>query len=244
MAQQPDAPNRAESTKSLDRIAGFFRMPIVHVALVAIGLIGLIFEFKYPGTTFPGSVAAICFVLFFWSFSFVGEFIVLAVLLFLLGLVLLGLEVFIIPGLGFAGVAGAALMFFGLLLVTLQHWPSDPEEWAEVGATFGGLAIALVVGVAGAIALTWSLPSVPLLNRMVLAPPEEEPSTVPTSLSNSGMVALLGAMGVAVTPLRPAGKAQFGEQFLDVIAEGDYVPPGNRVRVVEIEGSRIVVKEI
>ena len=55
---------------------------------------------------------------------------------------------------------------------------------------------------------------------------------------------LLGAIGVAVTPLRPAGKAQFGEQFLDVIAEGDYVSPGGRVRVVEIEGMRIVVKEI
>ena len=51
-------------------------------------------------------------------------------------------------------------------------------------------------------------------------------------------------MGVAVTPLRPSGKAQFGEQFLDVIAEGDYVSPGGRVQVIEIEGSRIVVKEI
>src|SRR5437773_2444784 len=48
----------------LDGVAAFFRKPIVNVALVTIGLIGLIFEFKYPGTTFPGSVAALCFVLF------------------------------------------------------------------------------------------------------------------------------------------------------------------------------------
>jgi membrane-bound serine protease (ClpP class) len=51
-------------------------------------------------------------------------------------------------------------------------------------------------------------------------------------------------MGVAVTPLRPSGKAQFGGQFVDVIAEGDYVSPGGRVQVVEIEGMRIVVKEM
>ena len=57
-------------------------------------------------------------------------------------------------------------------------------------------------------------------------------------------VDLLGAMGVAVTPLRPSGKAQFGGQFLDVIAEGDYVAPGGRVQVIEIEGTRIVVKEV
>ena len=58
--------------KWLDRVAEFFRLPIVNVALIALGMIGLIFEFKFPGTTFPGSVAAICFVLFFWAYSFVG----------------------------------------------------------------------------------------------------------------------------------------------------------------------------
>jgi membrane-bound serine protease (ClpP class) len=51
-------------------------------------------------------------------------------------------------------------------------------------------------------------------------------------------------MGVAVTPLRPSGKAQFGGRFIDVIADGDYVPPGGRIRVVEIEGPRVVVKEV
>lgn len=236
---------RTEQPQWIDRVAGFFRLSIVQVALVTIGLIGLIFEFKYPGTTFPGSVAAICFVLFFWAHSFVGEFTLLAIMLFLLGLVLLAVEVFIVPGLGFAGVAGAALMFIGLLLVTLEHWPSDTDDWANFGATFGSLAIALALGAAGAIALTWSLPSIPFLNWMVLKPPSEEPEH-PTnlSLSNSGFVDLLGAMGVAVTPLRPAGKVQFGEQFVDVIAEGGYVSPGARVRVVEVEGSRIVVKEV
>ena len=76
-------------------------------------------------------MAAICFVLFFWAYSFVGQFTLLAILLFLLGLVLLGIEVFVVPGLGFAGVAGAALMFLGLLLVTLAHWPNDQNDWTD-----------------------------------------------------------------------------------------------------------------
>jgi membrane-bound ClpP family serine protease len=235
----------ATPAKTLDRIAEFFRLPIVNVALVTIGLIGIFFEFKLPGTTFPGSVAAICFVLFFWAYSFVGQFTFLAVLLFLLGLVLLSVEIFVVPGICFAGVAGAGLMFVALLLGTLAHWPHDPNDWADVGATFGTIAIGLALAVAGALTLMWSLPNVPILNRMVLHPPAEPaPSTAPFSLSHSGPVELLGAMGVAVTPLRPSGKAQFGETFIDVIAEGDYVAPGGRVQVVEIEGSRIVVKEI
>lgn len=231
--------------KWLDRVAEFFRLPVVNVALITIGLIGLFFEFKLPGTTFPGSVAAICFVLFFWAYSFVGQFTLLAILLFLLGLVLLGIEVFVVPGLGFAGVAGAGLMFLGLLLVTLAHWPSDQNDWTDLGATFGSIAIGLALALGGTLTLTWSLPNVPLLNRMVLQPPVDvDTGASSLSLSHSGPVELLGAMGVAVTPLRPSGKAQFGEQFLDVIAEGDYVSPGGRVRVVEIEGARIVVKEI
>ena len=56
--------------------------------------------------------------------------------------------------------------------------------------------------------------------------------------------ALLGAIGVAATPLRPSGKAQIGDDFLDVVAEGDYVAPGSRVQVIEIEGNRVVVKEV
>jgi membrane-bound serine protease (ClpP class) len=245
-----DHPNigaqRPAQTQWLDHVAEFFRRPIVNIALITIGVIGLIFEFKLPGTTFPGSVAAICFVLFFWCHAFVGDggITILAILLFLLGLVFLGIEVFLVPGLCFAGVAGVGLMFGGLILVTLDHWPADPNDWANVGSTFGSIAIGLALAAIGAVTVAWSLPNVPFLNRMVLKPPAEEMDAPSLSLSNSGAVALLGAIGVAVTPLRPAGKAQFGEQFLDVLADGGYVAPGGRVRVVEIEGQQVVVKEV
>ncbi len=58
---------RPPTSQWLDEVAEFFRLPVVNVALIAIGLIGIFFEFKLPGTTFPGAVAAICFVLFFWA---------------------------------------------------------------------------------------------------------------------------------------------------------------------------------
>ena len=61
--------------------------------------------------------------------------------------------------------------------------------------------------------------------------------------SASDLSPLLGAIGVAVSPLRPAGKMQFGDEFVDVVAEGGYIAPGTRVQVIEIEGNRVVVKE-
>src|SRR5262249_13379894 len=89
----------------LDAIADFLREPVVAVALVMIGIVCLVLELKIPGVTAPGVISALCFVLFFWSQSKMsGEIIILAILLFLLGLVLIGIEVFLLPGFGFVGV--------------------------------------------------------------------------------------------------------------------------------------------
>jgi membrane-bound serine protease (ClpP class) len=229
----------------LDRIAEFFREPLVNFVLIMLGIIGLILELKMPGTTFPGAIAAICFVLFFWAYSFVGEFTLLAVLLFLLGLILIGVEIFLIPGLGFSGVAGVTLVIISLTLVTLERWPETTQDWAHLGSTVMLLAMSLVAAIVGAFTLTWFLPNIPYFNRLVLKPPtEDEDGQLDLSASGHVPASLLGAIGVAVTTLRPAGKAQFGDEFLDVIAEGDYVNPGSRVQVIELEGNRIVVKEV
>ncbi|MBI1830340.1 MAG: hypothetical protein HYR84_02680 [Planctomycetes bacterium] len=258
-AQQPPAKSRPAEVKAaqaadarpqsqvLDQVAAFFRHGMVNIALVAIGVTGLIFEFKLPGTTLPGSVAAFCFVMFFWAHACVGDgaITLLAIMLFLLGLVFLAIEVFVVPGLGFSGVAGVILMFVGLLMVTLEHWPTDQQEWTKLGSTFGTLAIGIALAIVGAVTLTWSLPTIPFLNTMVLKPPTEAAEEGDqAALAKSGIVDLLGAIGVAVTPLKPSGKAQFGAQFLDVIAEGSYVNPGTHVQVIEIDGIRIVVKEV
>ena len=98
-----------------------------------------------------------------------------------------------------------------------------------------------------AFTLAWYLPHIPYANRLMLVPPGEQEDGADEAAAakpSESMVALLGAIGVAATTLRPAGKAQFGDDYLDVIAEGDYVNPGSRVQVIEIEGNRIVVKEV
>ena len=66
----------------------------------------------------------------------------------------------------------------------------------------------------------------------------------PAETIRAEVAALLGAIGGAATSLRPAGKVQFGDQYVDVVAEGSFVQPGTRVQVVEIEGNRVVVKEV
>jgi membrane-bound ClpP family serine protease len=234
----------------LDAVAAFLRAPAVNVLLIMVGIAGLILELKIPGFGVPGILSAICFVLFFWSHAFAGqssmEFILLAILLFVLGIILVGVEIFVLPGFGITGISGAALIVISLALVILEQMPSTSEEWGNVGGALATVGFGLVAGMTAAITLARYLPNIPYANRLVLEPPDEQEQTTEAHVTQMGFPAasLLGAIGVAATTLRPAGKVQFGENFLDVVAEGDFVDAGARVQVIEIEGNRIVVKEV
>jgi membrane-bound ClpP family serine protease len=232
----------------LDGLALFLRSTTMSIILVLVGVTCLILELKMPGVGVPGVIAAICFVLFFWSHSqLAGQITMLAVLLFVLGLILLALEVFVLPGFGVAGVSGILLVLVSLALVTLEKKPETTQEWLSLLGTVGTFALTLFAAVPIAIAVAWYLPSLPYMNRIILKPEAEraeETGEPPPYVVRPEIAALLGAIGMAVTPLRPAGKVQFGEEYVDVVAESGYVVPGTRVQVIEIEGNRIVVKEV
>jgi membrane-bound ClpP family serine protease len=231
----------------LDAVAEFLREPYVSVALVMIGILCLVLELKIPGVTAPGVIAALCFVLFFWSHALNGQIILLAILLFLLGLVLIGIEIFVLPGFGFVGVSGVVLMVVGLGLATVEHMPQSSGEWLTFGSKLGQFGLGLVIALVGAIVFAHYLPHIPVANRLILLPPGERSETGEEPPALPGVeqaTALLGATGTAATMLRPAGMARFGEQYVDVVSEGGFVPAGSRVQVVEVEGNRIVVKEV
>jgi membrane-bound ClpP family serine protease len=231
----------------LDDLATFLRSSTMSIILVMVGVTCLILELKMPGLGIPGVISALCFVLFFWSHSqLAGQITMLAILLFVLGLILIGLEVFVIPGVGVCGISGVLLMLLSLALVTVEKKPETSQEWMGFVTALAKFGLALLGAVPAALLLAHYLPNIPYVNRLILKPEgekseelgEESPEPIRPELA-----ALLGAMGVAATPLRPAGKVQFGDDYIDVVAEGGYVVAGTRVQVVEIEGNRVVVKE-
>jgi membrane-bound serine protease (ClpP class) len=106
--------------------------------------------------------------------------------------------------------------------------------------------LSILGALVAAFVLARYLPNIPYVNRLILQPggENEEGGEGDPDPAHAELAALLGAIGVAATPLRPAGKAQFGDAFVDVVADGGYVVPGTRVQVIEIEGNRVVVKEV
>jgi membrane-bound serine protease (ClpP class) len=236
----------------LDQFASFLKLPVVTVLLVVIGFTGLILELKVPGTTVPGIVAALCFILVFWAHTqFSNQVAVLAGLLFLLGLVLILLEVFVLPGFGVAGITGVLLMLGSLGLVTFGgasgELPQTAGEWGRLGSKMAQYLVGMIAAFGLALLIARYLPSIPYANKLMLVPPTEKPGgeAEPPVLPGAALAAsLLGAVGTSVTVLRPAGTVRFGDQYVDVVTEGGYIPAGARVQVVEVEGTRIVVKEV
>lgn len=228
----------------LERFAEFLRLPVVTVLLVVIGFTGLILELKVPGLTVPGILAALCFILVFWANTkFSGQTFVLALLLFLLGLVLVGIEIFVIPGFGAAGIFGILCMLAGLGLVTVDKVPQTSAEWSDWGVRMVQYLAALLGAVVLAAAVARFLPKLPVANRLVLeAPAEETPAELVPGAGEAAQ--LLGAIGTTSTPLRPAGVVKFGDKFVDVVSDGSFIPAGARVQVIEVAGNRIVVKEV
>jgi membrane-bound ClpP family serine protease len=231
----------------LDRFSAFLRLPAVTVLLVVIGFTGLILELKVPGATIPGIIAALCFIMVFWAHThFSGQVAVLAGLLFILGLVLVMMEEFVLPGFGVAGVVGIVLMLASLGLVTFNEVPDTWQGVQSLAARMGQYLLALVVAMFGAFTIARYLPRIPGANRLMLMPPGEKTGEAePSALPGAALAAsLLGAVGTSVTVLRPAGTVLFGDQYIDVVTEGGFIPAGARVQVIEVEGVRIVVKEV
>lgn len=229
----------------LDRFAAFLRDPTVTVLLVVIGFVGLILELKVPGATIPGIIAALSFICVFWAHSQFGQqVVVLAGLLFLLGLILVLLEVFVIPGVGAALIFGIILMVGALGLVVVGEIPDSGEDWMKLGGKMAQYLFALIGGFFLALIIARYLPSLPIANRMFLPPVDDGTDGTGQVPGVAKAAALLGATGVTSTVLRPAGTVQFGDEFVDVVTEGGYVPAGTKVQVIEVEGTRIVVKPV
>ena len=238
----PDSDLVVMSADWLDQLVNILAHPVTTTFLVIIGLTCLFLEVKAPGMGLPAILAAVCFILVFWAHSWLSrEVNALAILLFLLGLILLAVELFVIPGFGVTGISGILLVLLGLALVAVKELQSR-DDYIRLGQYLGLFSAGLIAAIFAAYTIGRYLPNIPYANRLVLPPPDESEGAV--TLPPAHSPALLGAIGVAVTTLRPAGKARFGEEFVDVVAEGHYVEAGARVQVIEIDGVRVVVKPV
>jgi membrane-bound serine protease (ClpP class) len=163
----------------------------------------------------------------------------------LVGLVMVGLEIFVIPGFGVIGVVGLLLLFVGLVFSFTQSttdvFRSGSQANAQLLTGLVTVLLAMFSAGLGIYFIARNFGSLPLFKHLVLQSPEDSGTTMLTAMDTSDAPVRLGEEGVAITPLRPSGRAEFDGQIIDVVAEMGYIEPGSSIRVVEVSGMRIAV---
>ncbi len=212
-----------------EKLARFVTNPYVMPILLTIAFLGIAIEFIIPGFGLPGIMGISALGIFFLGHIVSGAAGYEVLILFVLGVILLAIELFV-PG-GIFGIAGFIAM--GLAIVLAAH---------DTALGIKSLFIALLITVVVSIILIKYFGFRGVWNKFVLSDSQQ---------NEAGYVApqvpkdLLGQEGIALTPLRPAGTARFADDYLaDVVGESGYITQGKKVKVVKIEGTRIVVREV
>ncbi|MCF7947851.1 MAG: nodulation protein NfeD [Spirochaetia bacterium] len=243
---------------SADQVVHLLTSAAVTSLLLTIGLLALYLEISSPGFGIPGTAALVAFALMFISSGLMGTLSSIELLLFLAGVILLLVEVFLIPGFGVAGISGLIFMTVGLVLSRQEFILPDTEWQMEIFTrnlllVFGTLAVSFVLlGI-----LMMFFPRIRLFQRLILNTPGSTPvsetpnpekgigtSYAPTPQNPQNADLQVGDTGTVLTTLRPAGKIEVGDETYSVVTDGRWIEAGAKVSVVAIRGNRIVVEEV
>ena len=222
-----------------EALVRFLTHPLISPLFLTLGFLGILFELKIPGWGISGTLGLLFLALFFWGHYLVGlagwtELIILS-----LGILLLFLEIFIIPGFGIAGISGIILILAGIFLSLVKHPLSAPK--AQLIQAFYTLSFAIIITFVGII-LSWKfLPRTGLWKRLVLSSAETKKEGFQSATSQKSY---LGKTGQSLTPLRPTGRAVIEQKTLDVITEGEFIDKNKAVKVIKVEGNKVIVKEV
>jgi membrane-bound serine protease (ClpP class) len=235
-AALPGAEVRVARQTWAETLVRFLTHPVIGSLLMTVGLLGLLVEIRTPGFAVPGTIGLISLGLFFWGHWIVQLAGWEELLLVAIGVLLLALEVFVIPGVTVAGIAGIVALIAGLGMTLVGAGATV----SVIITALGQVAFSILLAMAGAFAFVRALPSLPFGSRLVLetdmtagrgyvSPPESDRRW-------------LGKTGAAISPLRPAGIAEFEGARVDVVSDGDFVDAGSTIVVTRVDGNRIVVR--
>lgn len=225
-----------------DKIIGFLINPAISGLLILIMLGGLYFEFQAPGTIFPIAAAMVAAILYFAPLYLEGLAANWEILIFIAGLILLAVEIFIVPGFGVTGITGIACIATGFILSMVNNIGFD-FSFAPPGQLTKAAASALS-------GMVLSLVSIILLGSRIVKTSRFSKMVLNTSMNsvegykvNYSENSLIGQTGSAMTDLRPSGKILINNKIHNASALSGYIEKGSDVEVIS-EGFILTVKKI
>lgn len=217
----------------------FIANPVVSGILMLMMMSGLYFEFQTPGFGFGGAAAAVGAALFFAPLYIMGLAEAWEILLFALGVILLIVEIFVIPGFGVPGILGLLLVVFSLGASLIGNVGLSFPEQTEVTRAVWTMTLTLSASF-GAIAMfARAMPDRRAFGLLVL---RDSLTETDASSDEEEYKLLLGQEGIAKSPLRPSGVVDFSGRRMDVQTLGDFIESGEKVVVKQVNGHRVLVE--
>lgn len=219
--------------------------PQVAWALLFFAGFAMMSELSTPGLGAGAFSAAICLVIYFWSQFLNGTANWLEVLLFITGVWFVMLELLVLPGFGIFGFGGGVLIISSVLLASQTFvWPQNSYQYQQLPRSLLTFLAGGAGMMAGFFVLQRYMDKAPILRNVMLQPPDEETrSELEQRESTANYQQLMGATGITTTALMPSGKARFGSLMVDVLTDGEIINVGQRIQVVNVRGSRVVVRK-
>ena len=226
----------------IDKLIGMLTSPVVSGLLIMLIVGGLYFELQTPGIGFPLAVSAIAAVLYFAPLYIEGMAEHYELIIFVVGMLLIAIEIFAIPGFGVAGISGIVLVLVGLTVAMIDNdifRDTRPFAWIEIVRPLVVVAFSLFAGLVASILLSKRLISSPAFPGLALnSSLTQEEGYVGIDKHQKDM---LGMVGVALTVLRPSGKVEIGDEIFDAVSEDGFINKGEEVKVVKDEAGQIYV---
>lgn len=228
---------------SAESIIAFFLNPFISGILILIILGGLYFELQTPGVGFPIIASITALILYLVPYYLNGLAENWEIIALFVGITLIILEVFVIPGFGVAGISGIALTVGSMVLIMINNdfFNFDMVPMSDIIlsslAIFGGLSGGGLLLFVGGARLSQSR----FFKRISLTDVQAQADGY-TSNFNSNE--LIGKAGTAYTVLRPSGKVMIEDQLYDAFSRGEFIEKGDAIKVTEIEGSTLKVRKV
>ena len=221
----------AKQPSRVENLVRFLTDPVVSTLLLTIGFLGIIFEFFTQGWGAAGTVGLLSLTLFFGGRYLTGLAGLENVVLFIVGVILMALELLVIPGFGIVGILG----ILGILTSIILSFENYTQAVWVLIASFAFTALA--------VKLLWKkLRKSPIMKKIILesALDEERGFTI----ASPEVKSLVGKTGTTSTVMRPSGLVEIEGQRYTAQTPGDFLEKGTKIRVIEVRANRIVVEKV
>lgn len=228
----------------LDKIIHLLINPFVSGILIMIIIGGIYFELQSPGIGFPIVASLIAAMLYFAPLYLEGLAEHWEILLFIVGVVLIAIEIFVAPGFGVPGILGIIFILSGLTLSMTGNMGLDFSgiEVTSIIKAFFIVIIAMFLSLVSSIYFSKKLFTSTIFGHLALD--SQQLRTEGYKSSDNAYETMPGKEGIAHTVLRPAGKVKIGDDIFDATAEAGFIDKGDKIKVTKYETSSLFVKKI